>query len=395
MCSNNSNTFQCLNGGHCSEADTCICASACFVGNFCEIDYNAAHLPLTGAVIEDVPSSRDIYIAIFFLFGFIGLVNNILALMTFLRERIRITAYGVYLIVLSILSIILMLTILTYIITIVQYNNDTYKVAACHVIPFISLIMTDGGFLCTAAIAIERVFIECFDFSIHGSRIRGICVSSMIILYVAGSNIDEIFIRRISTDRTGRDVCIYDFDGYPTWRRFDIVFSYTHVIIPCVVHFVCSMCALTTIARRKIFIGSTEENFCRVWLQQLYLHRDFFIPPICLILCILPHGILGHLLKPCIPYSDKSKLRLHISFVLLLFAPQMLNFILYVYPNEIYFNEFQQTFLYRKLCCCYCYHRKRKSRQQKIMQTKNEQRKLSTCTISHESIGSGLSESIL
>jgi hypothetical protein len=363
------------------------------VGNFCEINYNAARLPLTGAVIQDYPSSRDVYIAVFFLFGFFGLVNSILSLTTFLRERIRSTAYGIYLILFSILSIGLMITIWTYIMTIVQYNNDAYKRSACHIIPFVSLIMTDGGILCTVAIAIERVFIECFNFNMNGSRIRELCVSFLIILYVGASNIDEIFIRRISKDALGREVCIYDFDGYPTWRHFDIVFSYTHVVVPCVVHFVCSICVLTTIARRKIFIRSTDYKFCHVWLQQLYFHRDFFIPPICLILCILPHGILGHLIKTCIPYSDKFKLRLHISFVLLLFVPQMLGFVLYVYPNDIYWKEFQQTFLYRKLCC-YCYQKQRKLRQQKLIQAQNEQRKASVCTGgSQESIISGQSES--
>jgi hypothetical protein len=363
------------------------------VGNFCEINYNAARLPLTGAVIQDVPSSRDIYILVFFLFGFFGLVNNILSLTTFVRERIRITAYGVYLILFSVLSIALMITILTYIMTVVRYNNDAYILSACHVIPFISLIMTDGGILCTVAIAIERVFIECFNFNINGSRIRELFVSAIIILYVAGSNIDEIFIRRISKDAMGSPICIYDFDRYPTWRRFDIVFSYTHVIIPCIVHLICSICALTTIARRKIFIRSTEKKFYRVWLQQLYLHRDFFIPPVCLILCILPHGIEGHLLETCIPYSDKFKLRLHISFVLLLFVPQMLSFILYVYPNQIYWKEFQQTFFYRKLCC-YCYHKQRKLRQENIVRAQNQQRKTSVCISSKEIIGSGQSESI-
>lgn len=387
MCSINST---CLNGGYCSATNTCICSSACFIGDFCEIDYSAAHLPLAGAINEDSPSSRNAYIVIFFFFGFIGLINNILSLTTFVREKIRFTAYGIYLIVFSILSIILMLTILTYILTAAQYNSDAYKFAACHIIPFISLIMTDGSILCTAAIAIERVLIECFNFSIRGSKIRAICASLIIILYVAGSNIDEVFVRRVSKNRMGQDTCIYDFAGYPLWESFDTVFSYTHVIIPCVIHVTCSICALTTIARRKILIRDIEKSFYQVWLEQLYYHRDFFIPPVCIIICILPHGILGHLIKPCIPYSDKVKLRLHISFVLLLFVPQMLNFILYVYPNDIYFKEFQQTFFYRKLCC-YCHHKNRKVQQQKIVQ----RRKMSVSAISQATIGSKLNENIV
>lgn len=365
MCSNKSNEFQCFHNSKCSENGTCICTSACFTGNFCEIVNNAARLPLSGAIMEDYPSTRNIYIIIFVLFGLIGLINNILALTTFLRERIRITVYGVYLNLLSILSIALMITILTYVMTIARYNNEIYRHSACHILPFISLILVDGGMFCTAAIAIERVFIECFNFSINGSRIRGILVCLVIIFYVAASNIDEIFIRRRIRDLNGIEICTYHFDDYPIWRRFDIIFSYTHVIIPCVVHLICSICALITIARRKLFIRNTKRKFYHEFFEQIYLHKDFFIPPLCLIICILPHGILGHILKTCIPYSNKSKVRLHIAFVLFLFVPQMLSFILYVYPNEIYWKEFQQTFIYRQCCCCYCYEKQRKLRQEK------------------------------
>jgi len=364
------------------------------VGNFCEIDYNAAHLPLTGAIIQDEPSTRDVYILVFVLFAFCGLVNNILALTTFVRERIRITIWGIYLILFSILSIVLMLTILSYIMTIVRYDNDTYRLLACHAIPFVSLITIDGGILCTVAIAVERVFIECWNFSINGSRLRALFISFIIVLYACGSNLDDIFIRRISSDLMGNQICTYDFDAHPNWRYVDIIFSYSHVVIPCVVHLICSVCVLTTIARRKIFIRSSKDKLYRVWLQQLFLHKDFFIPPICLILCILPHGILGHLLHTCIPYSDKIRLRLHISFVLLLSLPQALAFILYVCPNEIYRKEFQRTIIYRTICC-YWYHKQRKMKQENDRRPLDEQRTSPIATISQASTMSGKNESTI
>ena len=365
MCWNNSDEFQCVNGAHCGSGDTCLCMSACFVGNYCEIDINAAHLPLTGAVMKDLPTTRDVYIAIFVLFGLVGLVNNILAFTTFIHERIRITSYGVYLILFSIFSILLMITILTYVMKIVRYENETYHLVACNVIPFISVVMSDGGFLFTAAIAFERVLIECFNFNVNGSRMRGLVVSFFIICYVTGSNIDEIFSRWLINDATGTKICTYYFDDYPIWRRLDVVFSYTHAIIPFTLHVLCSICVLTSIARRKVFLHSTEHRFCRVWFEQLYEHRDFFIPPVCIILCMIPHGVIGHLLHLCLPHSDKVKLRLHIFMVFLVFTPPMLNFLLYIYPNDIYWKEFQQTFFYRKLCC-YCYKKERKLRLEKL-----------------------------
>jgi hypothetical protein len=392
MCSNGSSDFKCYNHGQCSSNNICICTSACFVGNYCEINYNAARLPLTGAVMQDIGSGRNVYIVVFVLFGVFGLLNNILALTTFVRERIRVTGCSIYLIMFSVLSIALMINILTYIMTITQYDNAAYQRSACYLIPYISVVMEDGSLLCTVAIAIERALIECCNFRINGSRIRGLLVSFIIILYACGSNIDELFIRRFSRDPEGNQICIYDFDRYPTWRMVDLVFSYLHFIIPCVAHLICTACVLTMIARRKIFIRGTDEKFYRVWLQQLYLHRDFLIPPTCLILCILPHGILGHLLQTCIPYSDKAKLRLHISFVLLLFVPQMLSFVLYVYPNDIYWNEFQHTIIYRTVCC-YSYRKRHTLKRKAHGQLLWKERTSSAGTISEASSINGQNES--
>lgn len=316
-----------------------------------------------GAIVQDGLSSRDAYIVVFVLFASLGLVNNILGLITFFRERIRLTNCGIYLIFFALVNIFLMLIVLTYIMTIVRYNNPSYQYSACHIVPFFSLIMVDGSIFLTVAVAVERVLLECLNFRLYGSRVRALIVSAIILGYVCGSNVDEIFIRRISTDLLGNHICIYDFERYPIWRRIDIVFSYAHVIIPCVMHFICTVCVLTTIARRKIFINSTDNHLIYVWLHQLYVHRDFLIPPLCLITCILPHGILGHLLQTCIPYSDRVKLRLHISFILLLYVPQVISFGLYVYPNPMYLKEFQQTTIYRTIFH-HCYQKRRQLRQQ-------------------------------
>ena len=130
-----------------------------------------------------------------------------------------------------------------------------------------------------------------------------------------------------------------------------LFFSYIHVVIPCIIHIICSICILTTITRRKVFLDGTNQFICCVWFKQMYNHRDFFIPPICIIICLFPNSIYVNLLKICIPYSDLVQLRLHISFVLLLHMPYIFAFMVYVYPSELYSGEFRQTIVFRKLCC--------------------------------------------
>jgi hypothetical protein len=72
----------------------------------------------------------------------------------------------------------------------------------------------------------------------------------------------------------------------------------------------------------------------------------------------------------------------------------MLSFVLYVYPNEIYLKEFQQTIVCRAICCC-LYHKQRTLRQQEYIRPLWKQRTSSMRTIGTASTISEQSESTL
>ncbi|CAF4667960.1 unnamed protein product, partial [Rotaria socialis] len=125
-------------------------------------------------------------------------------------------------------------------------------------------------------------------------------------------------------------------------------------------HVIAMISILTTIARRKIYIrGYTRSlKLYRVWLEQLYINRDLLISPLAIIIFILPHVVIHFILLPqCMKDNGMVQERLHISLLLLLDVPAALPFVIYVYPNRIYFEEFKKTNIYRKLCC-YSRHRK-------------------------------------
>jgi hypothetical protein len=353
-CSNNSNA-SCLNGGECI-ADKCICSTACFLGDRCETYYNAIDLPLSSAMLEDTLTARIVYTIIITSLVTIGLLNNIAGLMTFTRESIRITACGVYLIVFSACTIILMIFLQTIVLTILEYDTPSFRLWSCYACPYISLTMGFTGIWMSVGIAIERVLIECFNMNLYGTRRHAIIVAISLFIYSAISNLPAIFARDYILDPSGKSICMYSYISHPTWERADTVFSYIDVIVPCTVHLICSVCILTTIARRKILIYKNtrpKQRLYRVWFQQLYVHRDFLIPPLFLITCLLPNAIYGHLLIDCIPYASLENLRVHIAFIILLHIPLVFVYIVYIYPNESYGKEFRLTWFYRTLCCCY------------------------------------------
>ena len=167
-CMNNSND-SCLNGGECIS-DQCFCSTGCFLGNRCEIYYNAIDLPLSSAMSQDTLTARIVYVIIITSLVIVGLINNIAGLMTFIRESIRITACGIYLIVFSTCAIILMIFVQTIVLTILEYDTPSFRLWSCYACPYMSLVMGFTGIWMSVSIAIERVLIECFNMNLYGTR---------------------------------------------------------------------------------------------------------------------------------------------------------------------------------------------------------------------------------
>lgn len=354
-CLNNAN-FSCLNDGQCI-ANNCVCSSACFIGDYCETYFNAIDLPFASALLQDTSEARVIYIILIAFLVIIGLINNIAGLLTFTRESIRITACGVYLIVFSTCTSIMMVFLLTAVLTIVEYDTSSFRIWSCYANPYISLTMGFTSIWISVGIATERVLIECFDMNLYGTRLHVVLISISLFTFSAISNLPTIFARVYAADPSGKITCMYDYNTYPAWGYVDTVFSYIHAIVPCTIHLVCSACIFTTIARRKILIHRNNypnQRLYSVWLRQLYIHRDFLIPPIFLIACLLPNAVHGHFLVKCVPYASLGQLRFHITFIFLLYIPSVFVYIVYIYPNDSYRKEFRETWFYKILSYCFC-----------------------------------------
>ncbi|UJR08464.1 hypothetical protein I4U23_012733 [Adineta vaga] len=363
-CSNNTNV-SCLNEGECIS-DSCICSSLCFVGNRCEIYFNAIDLPFSSAMLEDTSSAQIVYSALLTLLVIIGLINNSIGLVICTRESIRITACGVYLIILLTSGFIRTIFLQTTVLTILGYESPSLRLWSCYANPYMSLALGFTGIWLSVGIAIERVLIECFDMNLYETRRHAMLASLGCFIYSCVTNLPAIFAREFVLSPSGKSLCMYDYISHPTWNLVDRVFSYIHAIVPCTAHLVCTVCILTTIARRKIFIHKNtqpKQRLCHVWFRQLYFHRDFLVPPLFLITCLLPNAIHGHLVVKCVSHSDLDHLRLHILFIFLLHVPSVFVYFLYIYPNESYRKEFRQTWLYRRFCCSFYRKNKKKSQQ--------------------------------
>ncbi|CAF2361511.1 unnamed protein product [Rotaria sp. Silwood2] len=307
-----------------------------------EIYYNALTLPMIAAILYDLPLLRYVYGFIFILLASIGIINNICSLMTFIRERIRYTICGIYLINYSICSLILMMLIITNILTAIYYDIYLFRFWACYGYPYLSLIMVYTSMLISIAIAIEGVFYIYFNFNKFRPRRQPVIISLLFLLIVSISNLDKIFGRSLLIDQSGNFYCTYKKNSFKYWS---IALYYIYIITPCLIHGICIICVLVLLIK---------EN----GLRKIIIHQIYFIPSLFIIFCMLLNSLYLNLFNFCLTFSSTYIIRLHIIFIFLLYTPQIFTYAIYVIPNNFYVKEFYQIWFFRKLCFS-CYTKRR------------------------------------
>ena len=295
---------------------------------------NILTLPIIGALIYDHPSYRLPYFILFLLLIIIGMINNILALMTFLRERIRYSISGIYLIVYSLCSMILMNLILMNLISIFYYENYYIRLWMCHGHPYLSSVMVYTCILISTAIAIEEVLNKQFNLEKYRPRRQAVIISLMIFILVCGSHLEKIVNRRLIRHRSGEYYCTYE---EPLHHLSSQVFVYIYLILPCSIHLICLI---------TIFSIKSEKSS----LEKIFFLQNHLIPSIFIILCFISNSFYR--------YFSPHPISTHVLFLCLFYAPQIFTYMIYVCPNNFYVREFYQIWIHQKLC--YCFYNKQR-----------------------------------
>ncbi len=293
----------------------------------------------------------------FILFAF---VNNFLCLYTCISsKKIRITSMGIYLILYCISSLVTVIGIEIDLINILYFDHKTssipYGFFSCSFLPVLIISMASVSLWLSACVAIERILIESAVLQLFGSRQHSFIVSIFLFIIVNSSHIYRIFYRHIITHPLIKNLKLCQFTPSPSIKILDNVVEMLHLLGPCLVHFLCALWVLFRIIKHKIDLNydiqTTPSQWWSTWKQQIRNHRDFFIPPLLIIICILPHVITFHLLITCSDTLFGMRLNVIINF--LVHIPEIFTFFIYIYPSKIYWEQFLQTKI-GELLRCYC-----------------------------------------
>ncbi|CAF1132952.1 unnamed protein product [Didymodactylos carnosus] len=323
----------------------------CFTGLACKTRYNFLALAWAPSMSADIIHTVDdseksklstVYVTVVTVIVIISIINNLMTLETAFCRKIRITPCGLYLIfncICCLISIILV----EILVVLMLFDHNLFFCKYLTVIAkplFGHLSLWISSF-----IAVERVLIECFNFSLFGTRNYSVIATVLLFILMSLSNIHKIYFRQLLTDPIIPTSTMCTFLYSNNWKTFDKIMNHLHLIVPCLIHLLSTSFVLQSIVRQKVYLAcASSHQFWPTYRKQLFNHKDFLIPPILIILCTIPHVLYIDIkMNDCVQARMKHFIRAHIALELLFYLPHTFTFFIYVYPAPVYRQEFYST----------------------------------------------------
>ena len=328
------NGSSCLNGSFC-RSGFYSCSNQLSAIPIKDVSRIALVLPIAEALRYDLSPSGYVYLVVFTLLVTIGFISNLFSLSTFIREWIRLTVPGVYLIVFSVCSILLMTSIVVTILSAVYDDFYLSHVWTCHGYPYVSSVMFYTGMLMSAALAFENVSNQCLGCDKFRTRRYAILVVFLSFMFTSVIHLDKILFRRLQMNPSGDFYCTSQTTSHLFWYYLHTILLDALVLTLCFVHWTCFL---------RIFTMKVKEPY----LRRVFLYRHYWIPALVITSCTLAYSIYRNCLQIHFRSASPATIRLHIGFLILLYAPQICTYWIYVVANDFHVREFSSKLVLSK-----------------------------------------------
>ena len=355
----------CINGGqclqdhpHCPSTRICLC-HGCFFGDQCQFYAKAF-----GSSLDEIlgyefrrdqslrkQSSRVTVAAVLTIVIFlVGMINSILAIITFSRSKAREVGCGKYLLASSITSLLTMTT-LVFKFCFLFYSHQDHKhlrqieEGNCFGIEIILkvLLYLDNWF--NACVALERIFaaVKGITFNKKCSRVianRAIFFLPFIIILLF---IPQFIYLHIFYDAAEeRSWCVI---RYVKWLSiYSSVIIFIHYFVPLIINVVSIICVIIITARQR----SLLQNNRSIWVHlrsRLKKYKHMLGSSVLIVILTLPN-LIASIVMSCRKSSHLFWFYL-ISYFLS-FLPAASCFFIFVLPSSLYRKEFADFIAYAR-----------------------------------------------
>ena len=365
---NHSRSFNCPSNTHCTNGEQCLqdhphCPSTkiclcrnCFFGSQCQFYAKALgstldeilgyefrrNQPLIKQPIR-VTFAAVLTIVIFF----IGMINSILAIITFSRSKARGVGCGKYLLASSVTSLLTMVT-LVFKFCFLFYSYQDHKhlknieIGNCFGIEILLKVFLYLDNWLNACIALERTISVWqgirFDKK-HSRKIANKVALALLVMIVALLIPQYVHLDVFHDETEERSWCVV---RYFRWlSTYSSAFIFIHYFVPLGVNIFSIICIVILTTRQLSQIQSNRS----VWVHlrsRIRKNKHIIMSGLIIVVLTLPH-LIGSVMIECRKSSDLFWFYL-ISYYLS-FLPAAFVFIIFVLPSSLYRKEFSKFVL--------------------------------------------------
>jgi hypothetical protein len=279
-----------------------------------------------------------------------GLINGILSIVTFRKQKLREFGCGIYLLMASIISLLTMtmfgLKFMFFaLIQLLIITDRVILIGQCIWIDFLLKVFLQSGDWLYACVAVERLInaIKGVNFNKKLSRQVARWMIVGVLLFVIGSSIHEPLNRTLIDDEEEKRVwCVISYaQSYSTMlTMYASVMSFVHFIGPFSINIISAVGIIINVTRMRS-IALKQRSFKNHLREQLRQHKYLIISPIGLVILVLPRLILAFTIQ-CIK-SARDPVGLFLIGYFISFIPPILTFVVFVLPSKTYLNEFKAS----------------------------------------------------
>jgi hypothetical protein len=166
-----------------------------------------------------------------------------------------------------------------------------------------------------------------------------IVLSFITLIIIAAMHFHELIAYTAAIIPDGTTFCTANFGRFSTYSRVNVLI---HYIIPFCIQIVSTTVLIVLATRSRSRATSGRTTTAQLLKRQFKSHKELYITPVIIVLSAIPHSTLSFSLT-CNALSAAWQRHALIITSFLSYSPQLLGFVLFVFPSTKYLTEFRET----------------------------------------------------
>jgi hypothetical protein len=348
-CENSTRCFQ--DDPYCPTTAICDC-SECYYGFRCQFSTKGISLSLDVIIgyhirpnisLSNQPLITKVSIAITMLITVIGILDSLLAIVTFRKKQLRNIGCGIYLLISSILSLLTMIVFALkfWLLLFAQMGtitNRSFLRFNCISIDYLLRVFVTTIDWFNTCVAVERMITVIKGPSFDKSKSKRVTkwIIIFVVLFTTSTTIQDPIYRDLIDDKEEqRTWCLIKYS--PSIQVFNSIIFYIHFLTPFIVNIISAL-AIIFVSAQQRSKAQKRLSYKQHLRQQFQQHKHLLTSSFILVILALPRLIFSSL-STCMKSPRDPWLFLIGYFIS--FIPSAITFMVFILPSNTYMKEFK------------------------------------------------------